>query len=367
MAQLYRKRCSSWVYALVGAIIFAVSSSFALAQTGKAPMHSSLPRVLVLATGGTISGKASERSAISYDAGAVTGEDLIAGVPGIEKLARLKAEQISNIPSQNMNSKVWFRLAERINQVFAHNEADAVVITHGTDTMEETAFFLDKVIKTSHPVILTGAMRPSTAISADGPANMYEAVKVAVDPAAQGRGVMIVLNDTIHAARWVTKTSTTSLETFKSQIAGPIGAVDAASVRFFGPPVSFNHIALPTKQNLPQVRIIYAHADMDAQQIDEAVKAGAAGLVIAGMGDGNVSQEALSGLDRAVKAGVIIVRSARVGEGFVNRNVEVNDDEHGLVVSYDLNPQKARILLQLLLANHVRDKSKIQQDFLARY
>lgn len=329
--------------------------------------QTSLPRVLVLATGGTISGKADTRSAIGYDAGAVTGEQLIAGVPGVEKLARLKVEQISNIASQNMNSQVWFRLAERIHEAFTKNEADAVIITHGTDTMEETAFFLDIVTGDSRPVVLTGAMRPSTAISADGPANMYEAVKVAASPQARNRGVLVVLDDTIHAARWVSKTHTTALETFHSRDAGPVGMADPANVRFLAPPRTETHLPLPHNPVLPRVEIIYAHADMDTGQIDEAVKNGARGIVIAGMGDGNVSEEALSGLDRAVKAGVVVVRSSRVGDGFVNRNVEIDDDRHGLVASLDLNPQKARILLQLLLADGRNAPADIQKTFGGNY
>lgn len=327
----------------------------------------SLPRVLVLATGGTISGKADNRSAIGYDAGAVTGQQLIAGVPGVEKLAQLQVEQISNIASQNMNSQIWFRLAERIRQVFAKNEADAIVITHGTDTMEETAFFLDNVVGDAGPVILTGAMRPSTAISADGPANMYEAVKVAVDPQARGRGVLVVLNDEVQSARAVSKMHTTALQTFHSPNLGPAGYVDPSSVRFVAPAKPRLHLDLPADHKLPRVQIVYAHADMDAQQIDNAVKDGARGIVIAGMGDGNVSTEALAGIERATKAGVVVVRSTRVGNGFVNRDVEVDDDHYGLVVSMDLNPQKARILLQLLLANGKTLAADIQKAFSAGF
>ncbi len=327
----------------------------------------SLPRVLVLATGGTISGKADTRSAIGYDAGAVTGEQLIAGVPGVEKLAQLQVEQISNIASQNMNSQVWFKLAERIRRAFANNEADAVVITHGTDTMEETAFFLDNVIGDARPVILTGAMRPSTAISADGPANMYEAVKVAVDPQARGRGVLVVLNDEVQSARGVSKMHTTALQTFHSPNLGPVGYVDPASVRFVAPAKPQQHLDLPADHKLPRVQIVYAHADMDAQQIDDAVKGGARGIVIAGMGDGNVSTDALAGIERATKAGVVVVRSTRVGNGFVNRDVEVDDDHYGLVASMDLNPQKARILLQLLLANGKTAAADIQKAFSAGF
>lgn len=325
-----------------------------------------LPRVLVLATGGTISGKADKRSAIGYDAGGVTGQDLIDSVPGIEKLATLSVEQIANIGSQNMHDAVWFALAHRIQKAFDTHEADAVVITHGTDTMEETAFFLQHVIKSSHPVVLTGSMRPSTAISADGTANMYEAVKVATAPQAQGRGVMVVLNDTIHAARWVSKTNTTDLQTFQSVNAGPVGYVDPASVRFLAPapqgsPLVFDLTQL--KDTLPRVEIVYGHSNMDARQIDNAVHDGAQGIVLAGIGDGNASTDAIAGLDRAVAKGVVVVRSSRVGSGLVNRNVEVSDDQHGYVASYDLNPQKARILLQLLLANGTKSTTAIQAAF----
>lgn len=324
-----------------------------------------LPRVLVLATGGTISGKADSRSAIGYDAGAVSGQQLMAGVPGVEKLAQLRVEQISNIASQNMNHQVWFKLAERIQQAFARNEADAIVITHGTDTMEETAFFLDNVIGESRPVILTGAMRPSTAISADGPANMYEAVKVAADPQAHGRGVLVVLNDEVHSARGVSKMHTTDLQTFHSPNLGLVGYVDPATVRFITVARPHQHLALPAEHTLPQVQIVYGHADMDAQQIDDAVKDGARGIVIAGMGDGNISDTALAGLERARKAGVVVVRSTRVGSGFTNRNVEVDDDRYGFVTSMDLNPQKARILLQLLLADGESKPEEIQAAFRA--
>jgi len=348
--------------------VASIMPAFSHTEASSAPhemIHQqiALPRVLVLATGGTISGKAAPRSAIGYDAGAVTGEQLIAGVPGVEKLAHLQVEQISNIASQNMNSQVWFKISERIQKAFSNNEADAIVITHGTDTMEETAFFLGTVIGDARPVILTGAMRPSTAISADGPANMYEAVKVAVDPQARGRGVLVVLNDEVQSARGVSKMHTTSLQTFRSPNLGLVGYVDPASVRFITPVKPEHHLALPRDHKLPLVQIVYAHADMDAQQIDDAVRHGARGIVIAGMGDGNVSSDALAGMERATKAGIVVVRSTRVGSGFVNRNVEVDDDRYGFVASMDLNPQKARILLQLLLANAKNISEDIQPIF----
>lgn len=326
-----------------------------------------LPRVLVLATGGTIAGKADPRSAIGYDAGSTTGQQLVDAVPGVERLAQLHVEQIANIPSQDMNHKVWFRLVERINKAFAQHEADAVVITHGTDTMEETAFFLDTVLHHEQPVVMTGSMRPGSAISADGPANIYEAVKVAAHPQARGRGVLVVLNDTIHAAHWVSKADSTALQTFVSRNAGPVGIVDPAAVRFYGPARARLSLPLPAGTDLPPVDVIYAHADMDGRQIDEAIRVGVKGIVIAGMGDGNVSASALQALDRAVAAGLVVVRSSRVGDGFVNRNVEVDDDAHHFVASYDLNPQKARLLLQLLLAGGVKDVAAVQRVFAFGY
>ncbi|MDR3100929.1 MAG: asparaginase [Paraburkholderia sp.] len=326
-------------------------------------------RVIVLATGGTIAGMAKGQSEIGYSAGEVTGDQLVSSVPGLEKLADVKAEQISNVGSQDMDNSVWFKLANRIREIFDRNEADGVVITHGTDTLEETAFFLEKVLPAEKPVVLVGAMRPSTAIGADGPANLYEAVEVAANPRSRGRGVMVVMNDAIHSARWMSKTHTTGVQAFVSQNSGPIGYVDPASVRYLSPVLAHPHvpIALPENATMPRVDIVYGHSDMDALQIDEAVRHRAKGIVLAGVGDGNTSKAAIKALAHAVKRGVVVVRSSRVGSGFVNRNVEVNDDKYGFVVSYDLNPQKARVLTQLLIANGVTQTDKIQEAFSETY
>jgi L-asparaginase len=330
---------------------------------------SALPRVIVLATGGTIAGQSDPRAADAYNAGSVGAQQLIKAVPGIDKLARLSTEQVASIGSQDMNDAVWFQLARRIQQISDKNEADAVVITHGTDTLEETAFFLDKVLHTDKPVVLVGSMRPSNAISADGPNNLYEAVEVASCDKASGRGVMIVLNDRIEGARWATKTNTTNVQTFRSQDSGSIGYVDPASVRFMISQHAPRHagLALPATGTLPRVEIIYGHSNMDGVQIDDAVANNAKGIVLAGVGDGNTSIAALAALERAVRKGVVVVRSTRVGSGFVNRNVEVDDDKSGFIVSLDLNPQKARILTQLLIANGVTSPAQMQQQFSATW
>lgn len=345
--------------ATAGSVLMAPNAS---ARTSKQP------KVLVLATGGTIAGKADARSAIGYNAGQVTGQQLVAGIPGIGKLARLLTDQISNIPSQDMNDHVWHKLAQRINRACAHHEADGIVVTHGTDTMEETAFFLDNVISKKCTVVITGAMRPSTAISADGPANLYAAVKVAASKQARGRGVTIVMNNNIHAARWATKTNTTSLQTFKSPNHGVIGYVDEASVRFVSGHLKDHRKAsysIPRTTELPRVEIVYMHSNMDGREIDMLVRDGVRGIILAGAGDGNTSASAVAALKRAHDKGVIVVRSSHVGSGFVNRNVEVNDDKNGFIVSYDLNPQKARILTQLLIAdgNARKPLSSLQKAF----
>ncbi|MGV2292504.1 asparaginase [Trinickia sp. YCB016] len=338
-------------------------------QASVAGQQKQLPRIIVLATGGTISGTADARSAIGYNSGERTGKQLIKDVPGIEKFATITAEQISNVGSQDMSDKIWFQLAKRINEIFDRGEADGVVITHGTDTMEETAFFLKNVVHSTKPVVLVGSMRPGGVVGADGPNNLLEAVEVAASPQSQGRGVMVVMNDTIHDPRWITKTNTTSVQTFLSPNAGPIGYVDPASVRYVAPVSEARRtpFTLPADGQLPRVDIVYAHSNMDASQIDHAIADKAKGIVIAGVGDGDVSNAALLAMERAAKMGVVVVRSSRVGTGFVNRNVEVDDDKSGFVASLDLNPQKARLLTQLLIANGITAPGKVQEAFSATY
>jgi L-asparaginase len=351
--------------------MFVTNAAVRAAEAGKdAGTAVKLPRILVLATGGTIAGQADPRATGAYKSGQITGEQLVQSVPGLDKLAQLSAEQISSIGSQDMNDKVWFALAHRIQQAFDKNEADGVVVTHGTDTLEETAFFLDNVLHADKPVVLVGSMRPATAVSADGPGNLYEAIQVAADPRSRGRGVMAVLDDKIQSARSVTKTNTTSVETFNSPNGGPIGYVDSAGgIRFMAQPSGLKRATyeLPANDQLPRVEIVYSHANMDAIPIEDAISHGAKGIVLAGVGDGNTSKQALDALEQAAKKGIVIVRSTRVRSGFVTRNVEVDDDKNGFVVSEDLNPQKARVLLQLLIANGVTAPAELQRSFTATW
>lgn len=311
------------------------------------------PKIVILATGGTIAGAAGSSVQSGYTSGAVTIDAMVNAVPDVKKLADIKGEQISNVGSQDMSFEIMLKLAQRIKQLAAQNDVNGIVITHGTDTMEETAYFLNLVTKTDKPIVLVGSMRPSTAVSADGPLNLYNGIAVAADPNARGRGVLLVMNDWIHSAQTLTKVSTTAVQTFMSPIRGLIGTTAYGKNEYyryphnkFGAKSEFN---VDGVTKLPRVDIIYADADMSADLIDASVERGAKGIVIAGVGNGNMNKVSLDACARASKKGVIVVRSSRVTTGNVDRNVEVNDDELGLVASYDLNPQKSRILLSVAL------------------
>lgn len=325
------------------------------------------PTIYILATGGTIAGSGSGALDTSYTSGTVTVDKLIAAVPDINKIATIKGEQISNIGSQEMNNEVWFKLANRVNELLTSGKADGVVITHGTDTMEETAYFLNLVVKSDKPIVMVGAMRNSGSLSADGPLNIFNAVNVAMNKEAVGKGVMVVMNDEIHAAREVTKTSTTAVDTFKSPNSGKIGTVFYGNVKFYMNPTrkhTVNSAFDITKiKELPRVDIIYSHSNDNPDFVNVAVKNGAKGIINAGMGNGNPFPSALEALGEAVKAGVVVVRDSRVGSGETTLNGEVDDGKYGFLASDNLNAQKARVLLMLALTQ-TTDKAKIQELFL---
>ncbi|MDI2113288.1 asparaginase [Commensalibacter nepenthis] len=332
------------------------------------PIHEK-ETVLILTTGGTIAGQAQNHQSLGYHAGQTSGEALIASVPALKDHANIQVEAVSQIGSQDMSDAILLDLAHHIQKAEANPKIAGIVITHGTDTMEETAFFLNEVLPHHKPIILVGSMRPAGYASADGNANLIDAVKVATSPLAQNRHVMVIMNDTIFAARSVQKMNTTNLEAFQAPNAGPIGMVNNEHVRFYQPSSStkIDTLSLPTQAPFPKVDIIYSHVQMDGDLIEDAVKRGTKGIILAGVGDGNTSAVALKALQDAEKKGVIIVRSTRVSSGFVNRNVEVNDDQNHFVVSEDLNPQKSRLLLQILLANHISTPNQIQKIFSKLY
>ena len=339
------------IHVAVALLMILAASQYAVAQKK--------PNIVILATGGTIAGAAATGTQAAYTSGAVTIDAMIAAVPGVKDMATIKGEQISNIGSQDMSLEIMLKLAKRINELMNRSDVDGIVITHGTDTMEETAFFLNLVVKGDKPVVIVGSMRPSTAVSADGPLNLYNAIGVAIDPNARGRGVLVVMNDWIHAAHSLTKTSTTAIQTFMSPLRGVLGVANYGKNDFYNTPqwkhTSASEFDVNGVDKLPRVDIVFAYADMPADLIDASVTNGAKGIVIAGVGNGNMNKASLDAAANAVKKGVVIVRSTRVPTGAVGRNVEVNDDELGFIASDELNPQKARLLLSLALLKTIKD------------
>jgi L-asparaginase len=327
-----------------------------------------LPRIKVLATGGTIAGAQKTQADAGYTSGAFSVDDLIRAVPQLKNLAELSGEQVANIGSQTMNHEVWLKLAGRVNEVLKSDDVDGVVITHGTDTMEETGYFLSLVVKSDKPVVLVGSMRPATAISADGPINLYNAVALAGSPQAKGRGPLVVLNDTIHYAREAQKMHTTHMDTFDSPNRGIAGVMNTGKATFYSY-ISTRHTTNSefsidglTVANLPLVEIVYSYANFGGEMIDALVERKVKGIVLAGVGDGNTTDAALAALERAAKKGVAVVRCSRTGSGLVDRNVEVNDDKLGFIAGMELSAQKARILLMLGLGK-TSDVKQLQQYF----
>ena len=328
-----------------------------------------LSNVMILATGGTIAGTgATSTTTVGYTAATVGVDRLIAAVPELAKVASVKGEQVFQIASENMDNDYWLVLAKRVNVLLARADVDGIVITHGTDTLEETAYFLDLVVKSRKPVVLVGAMRPSTALSADGPINLYNAVLLAASPDAIGKGVLVVMNDQIQAARDVTKTNTSTLDSFKTTELGLLGYIQGSKPYFYRTS-SRKHTAdsefdIANLSSLPQVDIVYGYANMGPVALDAFVAAGAKGIIHAGVGDGSLASRVTPALKSARQKGVLIVRASRVGQGIVARNGEANDDELDFVVSDTLNPQKARILLMLALTKTSSSKD-IQHMFYA--
>ena len=325
------------------------------------------PVVVVLATGGTIAGSGStEVTTIGYKAAVFKVDHLIDAVPSLNRLAEVRGEQVFQIASENMTQDNWLQLARRVNQVLADPAVSGVVITHGTDTMEETAYFLNLTVKSNKPVVLVGSMRPATAISADGPINLYNGVAIAASPASQGKGVLVCMNDRISSAREVTKTNTFTVDTFSSHDLGELGYVQLGQPVFYRQPLRRHtvrsEITLDKVEKLPLVEILYGYGGSNRSQVDRAVAAGASGIVFAGAGNGSLSDSSKAALAEAVKKGVVVVRSSRTGSGIVTRNGEVADDALGFVAADNLSPQKARILLMLGLTV-TKNAEKLQELF----
>jgi L-asparaginase len=329
-----------------------------------------LPTVYVLSTGGTIAGQGSSATDLSnYKPGTILGEQLVKAVPQIAQIATVKVEQIANVNSSDITIEHWLTLSKRIQKILAEDpNVTGFVITHGTNTLEETAYFLNLTVRSDKPVVLVGSMRPATAMSADGPLNLLNAVRTAIAPEARGKGTLIVLNDEINAARDTTKTNTLRVETFRAPELGLLGYIDEDKVSFYRSTTKRHTLNsefdVTSLTQLPKVAILYSYVEPEASLIRAAVSSGAQGIVFAGSGNGTLSSfEKVVVKEVAARPAAsrpALVRSSRVGNGRVTATADY--DAMGVIPADTLNPQKARILLMLALAK-TADPKEIRRIF----
>jgi L-asparaginase len=322
------------------------------------------PRILVLGTGGTIAGAGASATGAAYRPGGLALEAMLGNLAALGLDAELVPQEIARIGSQDMGWPQWQVLHAACTGALADPDIDGVIITHGTDTAEETAFLLDLTLPTHKPIVLVGAMRAADAVGADGMRNFANAVKVASDGRASWRGVMLVMGDAVLAARDARKAATSSIDAFRSFPRGPLARVTPSSLDWFGPPHRLGGAACyPFPDALPRVAILTAGAGMDEQPVKALLGIGCKGMVLAGMGQGNAPASVIAALAEAAEAGIPVVRSTRVDEGIVDRNVEVDDDSLGLVAARALGPAKARVLLMVLIANGITKPAAVQAAF----
>lgn len=340
------------------AVVALTASSTALAQQK--------PNICILATGGTIAGTGKSATSSAYTAGQVAIGSLLDAVPQIQDIANVTGEQVVSIGSQDMNDDVWLTLANRINELLASDSCDGIVVTHGTDTMEETAYFLNLTVKSDKPVVLTGAMRPSTAMSADGPLNLYNSVVTAASPDSKGRGVLIVMNGLILGAHGCQKMNTIDVQTFQSPDSGPLGYIYNSKPYYNMTTLKKHTIQsefdVTGMKSLPKVGIVYAYSNIDADVMNPFLTNGYAGVIHAGLGNGNYHKNIFPKLLEARRLGIVVVRSSRVPTGPTTLYDEVDDEKYEFVASWELNPQKARVLLMLALTK-TNDWRRIQKYF----
>lgn len=324
------------------------------------------PNIHILATGGTIAGTGGSATSTNYTAGQVAIGTLLDAVPEIKNIANVTGEQIVKIGSQDMNDEVWLTLAKKVNQLLARPDIDGIVITHGTDTMEETAYFLNLTVKSNKPVVLTGAMRPSTAISADGPLNLYNAVVTAGAKESMGKGVLVAMNGLILGAESVLKMNTIDVQTFQAPNSGALGYIFNGKVFYNQSPLKKHTTQsvfdVTNLNSLPKVGIVYSYSNIDPDMVKPMLDHGYKGIIHAGVGNGNIHKDIFPLLIDARKRGILVVRSSRVPTGPTTLDAEVNDAEYQFVASQELNPQKSRVLLMLALTK-TSDWKQIQEYF----
>ncbi len=343
--------------------LFATLCTAILAAPVISVAQADLPRIVVLATGGTIASTYDET--IGALRVALTGDEIVNAVPGLDEIARITVEQVANVNSRNMTPTIWLRLSQRANELLTMPDVAGLVVTHGTDTLEETAYFLDLTVTSNKPVVLVGAQRAPTNFDSDGRRNMLNAVRVAASPEAVGMGTLVVMNGQINAAREVTKTNTLDVETFQTLDFGLLGVADIEEVRFYREPFRRQTIALDTEAELGNVVIISEYAGSDGRSIELLLEDGNLdGIVIAGLGLAHVSDPTLEAL-RAVRArGIPVVVSSRVLTGRIvplyANNVELLNI--GAVQADNLSPQKARVLLMVAMTK-TTDTEELRRYF----
>ncbi|GGD46720.1 asparaginase [Erythrobacter arachoides] len=318
--------------------------------------------ILVLATGGTIAGQAGSATRRDYRPGQIEIADFLASFAELGVTARLDGRQVANIDSVDIGPAIWRDLHSACIGATRDPQCGGVIVTHGTDSAEETAFLLDQTLPTAKPVVLVGAMRPADAVGSDGLRNFANAVRVAADPQAAGRGVLLVMGDQVFAARDARKARTSGASAFAGFPRGPIALATPASLDWLSPPWREDEAArFAFPDTFPRVPILHAYAGMDADAVQRELAAGAKGIVLAGMGSGNAPAAVLAALAEAVRRCVPVVRSTRVDEGLVDREPE--DETNGFIAARALGPAKARVLLQLLVASGVSDPAAAQAAF----
>jgi L-asparaginase len=321
------------------------------------------PRVHVVATGGTIA----STNYYSGNAGKIGVEALLKVVPQLDSIAQISAHQFANVASTAVTPDMWLAISRAISDTLrARPDISGVVVTHGTDTMEETAFFLDLTVADNRPVIVTGAMRPSDGIGIDGPANLYNSVRVAGDSNARGRGTMVLLNDEIFAARDVSKSNTVRTDAFTAPFRGTLGVADPERIVWHRLATRVPAFDISNVKELPRVDIAYTYSGADGAAIDAYVAAGAKGIVIAGAGRGGTTRGMGEAIGRALQKGVIVISGSRAGSGSVPVGAGVRrDGRPGTIGAGDLNVQKARVLLMLALSR-TSDAKEIAKIFAER-
>jgi len=352
---------------------FAAAPTLALAQDASAAAAAAAkaaamakPNVVVLATGGTIAGAgASAANSATYTAAKVPVDKLLAGLPELANVANVKGEQVFQIASESFANDNLLTLARRVSQLAKQADVDGIVITHGTDTLAETAYFLSLTVHTDKPIAVVGSMRPGTALSADGALNLVSAVSVAASKDAKGKGVLVTMNDEINTARDVNKDINVQTSAFQSQW-GPLGMVVEGKNYWFRAPVkrhtTQSEFNIDTITSLPSVEIVYSYGNVQPTAVQALAAAGAKAIIHAGTGNGSVANRMVEPLRQVQAQGVTIVRSSRVPYGFVLRNAEQPDDKYDWVVAHDMRPEKARILTMLALAKGANTK-ELQRMF----